>query len=56
MMCFFMMFPFKCLSDKYCGEIRKDEGLYERHQYLDQVNENGKRNGDGRETPAYTLT
>ena len=56
MMRFFMMLPFKCLSDEYGGEIRKDEGLNKRHQYLNQVNENSKCNGDGRETPANPFT
>ena len=46
MMRFFMMLTFKCLTDKYFCEIRKDEGLNERHQYLYQVNENGKCNGN----------
>ena len=34
-----MMLPFKCLADKYCGQLREDEGLDKCHQYFNQVNE-----------------
>jgi len=42
----FRMFTFKCLSDEYCSKHRKNESLQKSHQHFDEINENGKGNGN----------
>ena len=48
MSCFFAvtMITFHCLTDEYSSKHGKDEGLQERNQYFDEINENGKRDRD----------
>ena len=48
MCCFFAvtMITFHCLTDEYSSKHGKDEGLQERNQYFDEINENGKRDRD----------
>lgn len=39
---FFVMRLFKCLTNKYSRQIRKDERLNESNQYLNHINENSQ--------------
>ena len=45
------MTSFKCLSDKYSGQIGEDESLDKGHQYFNHVNEYRHQNKEGRCSP-----
>ena len=51
-MCFIMMLPFKCLSDEYRREHRKDECLQKGHQYFNHINKHREPDGKRRGGPA----
>lgn len=43
--CFFsMVFPFKCLADKYRGQVGENERLQEGHQNFNKIYKYGKCN------------
>ena len=44
MMIYIIMSTFKCLTDEYRGQHRKNECLDKGHQDLDEINKYGKRN------------
>ena len=43
LMMFIVMFPFKCLTDKYSRQIRKDESLNESHQDFNEIDEHSEQ-------------
>lgn len=42
MMRFLMVRTFPCLANEHGCQVSEDERLYERNQYLDEINEDGK--------------
>ncbi len=47
-----VVFAFKRLTDKYGRQVGEDERLDKRHQYFDEINENGKGNQKRAQNPS----
>ena len=53
---FFMMLTFIRLADEHCRQVGEDKRLNKRYQYLNQVNEYGEGNENGRRPIAQHFT